>query len=137
MRRHACLPRCVLLFAVLGLVSCQTTGDGRPTHMRNTELARLIESGTPPVIVDVRSGSEYRHGHIPGALHIPFWQTFFRADSLNAARDDTVVVTCAHGPRAGVGKLALRLAGFRNVMYLEGHMSSWYKAGLPMVSGTD
>ena len=83
------------------------------------------------------SGREYRQGHIPGAIHIPFWQTFFRTDSLTAAGDDTVVVTCAHGPRAGVGKLALQLAGFRNVVYLDGHMSGWYKAGLPVVPGTD
>lgn len=137
MRRHARLLRCALLLAVLGLASCQSAGDGGPTHMRNTELAALIESGTPPVIVDVRSGREYRQGHIPGAIHIPFWQTFFRADSLTAAGDDTVVVTCAHGPRAGVGKLALQLAGFRNVVYLDGHMSGWYKAGLPVVAGTD
>jgi rhodanese-related sulfurtransferase len=137
MPRHACLLRCSLLLALLGLAACQTPGDGRPTHMRNTELAGLIKSGAPPVIVDVRSAREYRQGHIPGALHIPFWQTFFRADSITAARDDTVVVTCAHGPRAGVGKFALQLAGFRNVVYLDGHMSGWYKASLPVVAGTD
>lgn len=121
--------------ALLVLVSCQTTGDGRPTHMTNTELARLIRNGTPPAIIDVRSGREYRNGHIQGALHMPFWQTFSRADEIALPRHRTVVVTCAHGPRAGIGRFALKRAGFGNVVYLEGHMSGWYRAGLPVVTG--
>lgn len=136
MPRSARLFRYCLLPVLLVLASCQTTGDGRPTHMTNTELARLIQIGTPPVIIDVRSGREYRQGHIPGAIHIPFWQTFYRADELAVPRHKTVVVTCAHGPRAGIGKFALRRAGFENVVYLDGHMSGWYKTGLPVVAGT-
>lgn len=133
MPRTARLPGLCLLLA---LVSCQATGDGKPTRMTNQELARLIQVGTPPVIIDVRSGREYRQGHIQGALHIPFWQTFTRADDIAAPRHRTVVVTCAHGPRAGIGKFALKRAGFENVVYLDGHMRGWYKAGLPVVQGS-
>lgn len=136
MHRPARLLRYCLLPALFVITSCQATGDGRTTHMTNTELARLIQIGTPPVILDVRSGREYRQGHIPGAIHIPFWQTLYRADELAVPRHKTVVVTCAHGPRAGVGKFALKLAGFGNIVYLDGHMSGWYKAGLPVVKDT-
>ena len=85
----------------------------------------------------MRSTREYRQGHIPGAIHIPFWQSFYRVDKLAIPRHKTVVVTCAHGPRAGIGKFALKRAGFENVVYLDGHMSGWYKADLPVVSGTE
>ena len=135
MPSSARLLRNCLLPAMYLLVSCQTTADGRPAHMTNHELAHLIRIGTPPAIIDVRSGREYRQGHIPGALHIPFWQTFTRAEEIAMPRHRTVVVTCAHGPRAGIGKFALKRAGFRNVVYLDGHMSGWYKAGLPVVTG--
>ncbi len=30
------------------------------------------------VIVDVRSALEYRRGHVPGAVHLPFWAAAFR-----------------------------------------------------------
>ena len=35
-------------------------------------------------------------------------------------------------PRAGIGKAALSLEGFTQIRYLQGHMSGWYKAELPV-----
>lgn len=48
------------------------------------ELARAIADGSPPVVVDVRSAGEYRDGHLPGAIHIPFDELTTRAAELNA-----------------------------------------------------
>jgi rhodanese-related sulfurtransferase len=42
------------------------------------------------------------------------------------------VLYCAHGPRAGIAKFALKLSGFDNIVYLEGHMSAWKAAKLPV-----
>ena len=100
------------------------------THISAAELEQLIAQGTAPTIIDVRSGYEYRAGHIPGAIHIPFWSALSRVDEISAAKDEPVVVYCAHGPRAGFGKFALTRAGYTEVLYLDGHMSGWYKAGL-------
>jgi len=102
------------------------------THISATELEQLIHQGTAPTIIDVRSSYEYRAGHIPGAIHIPFWSALFRVDEINAPKDELVVVYCAHGPRAGVGKFALIRAGYTEVLYLDGHMTGWYRAGLPV-----
>jgi len=90
-----------------------------------------IEAGSPPPIIDVRSQSEYDAGHVPGAIHIPFWAAYGRASEIPAGPDDEIVVYCAHGPRAGLAKAGFRLAGFHHVVYLEGHMTGWEKAGLP------
>jgi len=103
-----------------------------PTSISAAELDRLIKSGTAPVIIDVRSDYEYRKGHIPGAIHMPFWQSFFLAGDLTAAKDRPVVVYCQHGPRAVIAKFALRWAGYTDVRYLDGHMNGWENAGLPL-----
>lgn len=103
-----------------------------PKRMSAGELDRLITSGNAPVIVDVRSVYEYRKGHIRGAIHMPFWRSFFLADELSAPRNRPVIVYCQHGPRAGIGKFALKLAGYADVRYLDGHMSGWETAGLPL-----
>jgi rhodanese-related sulfurtransferase len=123
----------VLLFALV-LLSCTAGGDDlkSPTRMSAGELDRLIKSGNAPVIVDVRSAYEYRHGHIAGAMHMPFWRSFFVADDFSAPKDRTVIVYCQHGPRAAIGKFALQRAGYADVRYLDGHMSGWEKAGLPL-----
>lgn len=100
--------------------------------IRAMELLALIESGKAPAIVDVRFGAEFAAGHVPGAIHLPFWRAFGRARKLDIPRDRQIVVYCAHGPRAALGKLALRLAGYTRIRYLQGHMSGWISAGLPL-----
>ena len=108
-----------------------TTAPDKPA-ISAAELHALIESGKAPAIVDVRFGVEFLAGHVPGAVHLPFWLAFARACRLDIPRDKPVVVYCAHGPRAAMGKLAMKLAGFTQLQYLEGHMSGCIRAGLPV-----
>ncbi len=113
----------------LFLFSCSTTGEG---YMQQQELLAQINQGQSPLVIDVRSTSEYKTSHVPGAIHIPFW-TAFTTDKLDGQKKtQTVVLYCEHGPRAGVAKLAFSLSGFENISYLAGHMTAWKKAGLPV-----
>ena len=95
-------------------------------------LLQQLESGEPPVILDTRSGFEYKSSHVPGARHFPFWLSYARADNLDLDKDQAIVVYCAHGPRAVVARHALRKHGYTNVKLLSGHMTGWKKSGLPV-----
>ena len=92
-------------------------------------LLRRIDSGTAPVIVDVRSRLEFARGHVPGARHLPFWKIARQMDQVGAPCDAEVVVYCGHGPRAIVARRALRRKGYTRVSCLEGHFSQWRSAG--------
>ena len=100
--------------------------------MSPDELARKIASGTAPVIVDVRSKREFDAGHVPGALHLPFWQVGRRSETLASMRDQPIVLYCGHGPRAYMAGAALRRRGFTNITYLAGHMKKWKQMKLPL-----
>ncbi len=118
-----------LVICNLLLFGCSTKGEG---YMQQNELLEQINKGQPPVIVDVRSQYEYQFGHVPGAIHVPFW-TAFTTDKLDSyEKKGTIVIYCEHGPRAGIAKLALRMSGFEDIDYLAGHMTAWKKAGLPL-----
>ncbi len=91
-----------------------------------------LESGTAPLIIDVRSRWEYQRGHVPGAVHIPFWAMLFHLAAISVTPDEPIVVYCEHGPRAGIARFALRRTGFQRVRCLEGHMAQWRKARLPI-----
>ena len=93
-----------------------------------------LNSGARPTVLDVRSRWEFARGHVPGAVHIPFWTLPMRVSELSQSRDLPVVVYCGHGPRAWFAGAVLRANGFRQVVYLEGHMSKWKRAGLPQQS---
>ena len=92
-------------------------------------LLRRIDSGAPPVILDVRSRAEFSRGHVPGAVHIPFWRVSRHIHHVNAPVDAEVVVYCGHGPRAIVAARGLRGKGYTRVSLLEGHFSRWRSAG--------
>lgn len=114
---------------VLSIAGCSSSGK---SHISQAELLQLIESGKAPVIIDVRSESEYAAGHIPGAKHLAFWSAFTIESLDNYPADELLVLYCEHGPRAGIAKMGLGISGFDNMVYLEGHMSSWRAARLPV-----
>jgi rhodanese-related sulfurtransferase len=95
------------------------------------DLAREIATSRAPAILDVRSHFEYASGHVPGAIHVPFWLVPWRLSRIRSAQGDRVIVYCGYGPRAWFAGAMLRRHGFRNVRYLAGHMARWIREGWP------
>jgi rhodanese-related sulfurtransferase len=98
-------------------------------------LNEAIADGAAPAILDVRSRDEYAAGHVRGAVNIPFNEVGRRVHELNAWRDRPLVVYCGHGPRAWIASLMLRRHRFGKVVFLDGHMAAWRRAGLPEETG--
>jgi len=98
--------------------------------VRALDLQQRLKKKQPPIIMDVRSGFEYRRGHIPGAVHAPLWKLLFRQVQLPENIGTELVLTCEHGPRAQMVQGLLRRRGYRNIVPPEGHMSGWRSAGL-------
>jgi rhodanese-related sulfurtransferase len=129
-RRFVSTIAATLLLA--GLVACSFASS---PAISGDSLARRIDSDDAPVIFDVRSDSEYAAGHVPGAIHLPFQSVAARSEELSIDKDRTVVVYCAHGPRAAWAGRALRKAGYSDIVYLAGHMTEWENAGRPLETG--
>ena len=96
--------------------------------MKATDLAEQLASHPDTVVVDVRSAFEFRRGHVPGAVHLPFWAAAFRP-LHTPGPSAPVVVYCGHGPRAWIAHTLLRLRGAAGVCLLDGHMAGWRRAG--------
>jgi len=113
------------------LLACGLMAGCAP-HISRQELRRRIAAGDAPPVVDVRSAKEYAAGHVPGAVHVPFWLVWPRLGDVPVATDEPLVLYCEHGPRAGLARFALWVAGRGPVVYLDGHMSAWKRDGLPV-----
>ena len=100
--------------------------------MQAKELAQRIKSKKAPTVVDVRSGFEFRSGHVPGAIHAPTWKILFKMAQLPEDKNAELVVLCEHGPRAQMAQGLLGMYGYRNTTLLEGHMAGWRRAGLTL-----
>jgi rhodanese-related sulfurtransferase len=102
------------------------------TEILQEELLSEIDEEKPPVIIDVRSGFEYNSGHIRHAVHIPFYAIFWNKKRLPKDKNELLVLTCEHGPRAVIARRLLGIIGHRNVRLLKGHMVEWKKKHLPV-----
>ena len=100
--------------------------------MQPKELAQRMKAQNPPAVIDVRTGFEFHRGHIPGAIHAPTWKILLFLAPLPRDKNAELVLTCEHGPRAQIAQGILGFLGYRNLTLLQGHMSGWRQAGLPV-----
>jgi len=93
------------------------------------ELGKLMKSGQAPVLLDVRSGSEFNSGHISGAIHAPLTNVLKATSVASKNKQDLLVLICEHGPRAQLAKALLKWNGYKNIELLNGHMAHWRHSG--------
>jgi rhodanese-related sulfurtransferase len=96
-------------------------------------LSAKMQGGEKMVLLDVREQEELvgELGHLPAIVHIPLGQLPMRVSELDD-KSAPVVMICKMGGRATRGGEFLESAGFRKVIVLEGGMTAWKEAGLPV-----
>lgn len=119
----------VSAFAVMLLTACSENYNSSITP---AELNEIILSDDTPIIIDVRSETEFAEGHIPGAINIPFNQIDNVVDDVNDDKEEAVYVYCASGRRADIAASKLMNAEYTNIVHVEGDMPAWAEAGLPV-----
>ena len=95
------------------------------------QAAALREGGA--FVVDVREPDEWAAGHIPDATLIPLGELASRVGEL--PRDRSIVVVCRSGNRSAQGRDILLGAAFVAVTSLDGGMTDWAAAGMPIETG--
>lgn len=85
----------------------------------------------PEVVLDVRTGGEWREGHIAGAVHVPLYDL---PRHLDEVPDGAVWVHCTSGYRASVAASVLANTG-RRVVLLDDEIDRAGQLGIPMVAG--
>ena len=125
-------PRCsahsvAIALWLAALVSC--SADPVQSSISQAELSDRIGTRSAPLIIDVRTRSEFNSGHIPGAVNIPHDELPGRLGELESGQE--IVVYCERGGRSTAAASALRGAGFSTVLHLEGDMGAWRASQLP------
>ena len=103
----------------------------RMARISVAELNQLIENGSQPLIIDVRSPSaRVLEPHwIPGALHISLPDVARHVKDLPKDRDIILYCTCpSEASAARVAKILMN-HGFKRVRPLHGGLDAWLAAG--------
>lgn len=95
------------------------------------QVTQLINRGKS-TIVDVRSAEEFAAGHLRDAKNIPLADLAARIGELEKSKARSVVIVCQNGARADKAVRQLAAAGFDDVVSLDGGLTAWQAAGLPV-----
>ncbi|MGI4848714.1 MAG: rhodanese-like domain-containing protein [Janthinobacterium lividum] len=103
--------------------------DLRMARISVAELKQLVEQGSAPLIIDVRSAQTRRAERIPGALVIALADlTDARLDAL-VAEEVVVYCACLNEASAAIVAKKLMARGFQRVRPLAGGIDAWIAAG--------
>ena len=97
------------------------------------EAVRLINNDA--VVIDLRSVDAFAKGHIVSARNIPSDELEGRMTSLESIKANPVIAVCDTGISSTKAVNTLKMAGFESVYGLQGGMTAWGAAGLPVVTG--
>ena len=92
--------------------------------LSQAEAVKVMDSNPDCLIVDVRTQTEYKGGHIPGAICVPLDQ--IQAGNVDALPDksQTLLIYCYAGRRSVEAAKALAAMGYTNA-YEFGGIVDW------------
>jgi rhodanese-related sulfurtransferase len=105
---------------------------GGVANVTPAEAVMLINRSNA-VVVDVRDDTEFATGHIADARHIPLAQLAERIKEIQRYKDKPILVNCQVGARSAKACDILRANQFTQVNNLQGGLSAWLQAKLPVV----
>jgi rhodanese-related sulfurtransferase len=91
-------------------------------QIQPSDLKRMLDSGQPVLLLDVRQPEEHAFCALPGSVLIPLGELVSRVEEVPT--DTAVVVYCHHGVRSLSGAAILRRAGIE-AMSLAGGIDRW------------
>ncbi|HTH39480.1 MAG TPA: rhodanese-like domain-containing protein [Rhodocyclaceae bacterium] len=123
----------ILVLSSGGMLVWELLKGGGSNNLTAAEATLKINRENA-LVVDVREANEWSTGHIPDARHIALGQLEKRLHEIEKFKDRPVIVCCASGVRSANACKQLRKAGFSQVFNLNGGVSSWGDANLPLTT---
>ncbi len=94
------------------------------------DLSTRLASDTPPLLLDVRTASEYARGHPPQAILMPLHELRGRLDEIrNRCSSAGVAVICRTGSRSLNAAVILKRGGIDSVVNVNGGLIKWHRQG--------
>jgi rhodanese-related sulfurtransferase len=107
------------------------SADALPATITVQQASDQLAKGA--YLLDVRQQSEWDQAHVAGAVLIPLDQLSTRMSEVPTDQD--VLIICHSGNRSAQARDLLRAAGLNRTTSIDGGITAWMSAGLPVVSG--
>jgi hydroxyacylglutathione hydrolase len=95
----------------------QTSAEDLKSRLKNNE----------PLVLDVRTPSEWQSHHIEGARHVPL--ASFAKQRPDLPSDRPIAAICGSGSRSSIASSLLKAGGYKEVENVAGGMEAFTEAG--------
>lgn len=119
--------------ATLLLGACSEAASASDPLRVSLEEGRQLFESKQALMFDIREADEHATGVASGALLLPMSQLNQRVGEIPKDPAQPVLVICNTQNRSSKVVQAMKEAGWTNVRYVHGGMSTWAKNGWPMV----
>ena len=96
------------------------------------ESVQLINQKQAQVL-DLRTVDEFKSGHIANSKHLPLSELDKGLKQVKLDSNKPIILVCLSGSRANSAVGKLKKAGFKDIACMDGGISSWNQAGLPLI----
>ncbi|MFK3981320.1 adenylyltransferase/sulfurtransferase MoeZ [Micromonospora sp. NPDC050397] len=110
-----------------GAVSAEAEDAVVGSTITASELREWQETGKDHFLVDVREPAEYEIVRIPGSTLIPKGDILSGEALAKLPQDKQIVLHCKSGVRSAEALAALKAAGFRDAVHVQGGVLAWIK----------
>jgi adenylyltransferase/sulfurtransferase len=108
-----------------GVVSDEAQRAASGSTITATELKEMLDAGKDPYLVDVREPVEYEIVKIPGGVLIPKDRVLSGEALAELPQDRPLVLYCRTGVRSAEALAAVKAAGFRDAVHVQGGVTAW------------
>jgi molybdopterin/thiamine biosynthesis adenylyltransferase/rhodanese-related sulfurtransferase len=108
-----------------GVVSDEAQRAAAGSTITATELKEMLDAGKDPYLVDVREPVEYEIVKIPGGVLIPKDRILSGEALAELPQDKPMVLYCRTGVRSAEALAAVKAAGFRDAVHVQGGVTAW------------
>jgi len=111
----------------------------QPPKIKQVSPAEFNQLAETPggVLLDVRTLSEFKNGHIANSGQLSFYSFGFKKDLLMLPKDEPIYLYCNTGWRSEKAAKTLVENGYKNVYNLEHGIMDWELQNLPVLIDPD
>lgn len=121
-----------LITSGLALALPQIMGRLNKQLLSVTESVQFINQRQAQIL-DIRTVEEFKAGHIPNSKHLPLSELDSGLKQAKIDSNKPIILVCLSGNRANTALAKLKKAGCKDVVCMEGGISAWNQAGMPLI----
>ena len=108
------------------------SGQSSPNSLSPKQFSDKLAAAKNITLLDVRTPGEFSEGHFKSAVNADWNGGGFESVVSSYDKSKSYFVYCRSGHRSGLVAEWMRTHGFKNVFELNGGISAWQSASLPV-----